>query len=333
MDRQLPFRERLTGLAAAAFRALKEGKWSAETAASLSNDEFFDLLGIPELTDAQAAHAKGLPGPLIEKRDGCHVWHPENFPRDDPRHGWTWDDCWKDAVALLGQRGGCSRLPRRSLRHPGGQADCFSPSAGQPVTPQTEESVLMSDDTKIGTIYFIGCDMGGWHTKKGDAVAVCRWDGQYLCCEDDDSESGSLFYPGDENGLLAETIGRASKEDARIIIGIDAALAWPVQFVKLVCQAPTADPSVCFKLGLAIDNPYLFRETDRFVKRTVLTGSKEMLLTPPGDKFGNNSSKAQALVEWIKTRLPDLYRPPFDRWDVLLARESRHTLIEILSCG
>ena len=102
VDRQLPFRERLTGLAAAAFRALKEGKWSAETAASLSNDEFFDLLGIPELTNAQAAHAKGLPGPLIAKRDGCHVWKPENFPEDDPRHGWTWDDCWKDAVALLG---------------------------------------------------------------------------------------------------------------------------------------------------------------------------------------------------------------------------------------
>ena len=102
VDRQLPFRERLTGLAAAAFRALKEGKWSAETAASLTNDEFFDLLGIPELTNARAAHAKGLPGPLIEKRDGCHVWKPESFAEDDPRHGWTWDDCWKDAVALLG---------------------------------------------------------------------------------------------------------------------------------------------------------------------------------------------------------------------------------------
>jgi hypothetical protein len=102
VDRQLPFRERLTGLAAAAFRALKEGKWSAESAASLSNDEFFDLLGIPELTSARAAHAKGLPGPLIAKRDGCHAWHPENFPEDDPRHGWTWDDCWNDAVALLG---------------------------------------------------------------------------------------------------------------------------------------------------------------------------------------------------------------------------------------
>ena len=104
VDRQLPFRERLTGLAAAAFRALKEGKWSAETAASLSNDEFFDLLGIPELTNAKAAHAKGMPGPLIEKRDGCHVWKPEDFPKNDPRHGWTWDDCWKDAVALLGSR-------------------------------------------------------------------------------------------------------------------------------------------------------------------------------------------------------------------------------------
>jgi hypothetical protein len=102
VDRELPFRERLTGLAAAAFRALKDGKWSAESAANLSNDEFFDILGIPELTSADAAKAKGLSGPLILARDGCHVWKPENFPPDDPRHGWTWDDCWRDAVALLG---------------------------------------------------------------------------------------------------------------------------------------------------------------------------------------------------------------------------------------
>ena len=102
LDRKLPFRERLTGLAATAFRALKEGKWSGESAASLRNDEFFEILGIPELTNAQAAHARGLSGPLIAKRDGCHVWKPENFPEDDPCHGWTWDDCWNDAVALLG---------------------------------------------------------------------------------------------------------------------------------------------------------------------------------------------------------------------------------------
>ncbi len=109
MDRPLPFRERLTGLAAAAFRALKDSRWSAESAASLSNDEFFALLGIPELTSAPAAHALGLPSPLIENRKGCHSWHPESFPPDDPRHGWTWDDCRNDAVALLGSEEAVSR--------------------------------------------------------------------------------------------------------------------------------------------------------------------------------------------------------------------------------
>jgi len=94
VDRQLPFRERLTGLAATAFRALKECKWSAESAAKLSNDEFFEIIGIPELTTG--------PEPLIKKRDGCHLWEPEKFAKDDPRYGWTWDHCWQDAVALLG---------------------------------------------------------------------------------------------------------------------------------------------------------------------------------------------------------------------------------------
>jgi len=102
VDRQLPFRERLTALAAAAFRALKDGKWSAESAATLTNDQFFAILGIPELTNAEAAHAAGHPGPLILKRPGCHTWTPENFPTDDPRHGWTWTDCWNDAITLLG---------------------------------------------------------------------------------------------------------------------------------------------------------------------------------------------------------------------------------------
>ena len=95
VDRHLPFRERLTGLAAAAFRALKEGKWSAETAAKLTNDEFFEIIGIPEMTSRART-------PLIRKRDGCHRWKPEEFGKDDPRHGWTWEDCWQDAVALLG---------------------------------------------------------------------------------------------------------------------------------------------------------------------------------------------------------------------------------------
>ena len=122
VDRQLPFRERLTGLAATAFRGLKEGKWSAESASSLSNDGFFDILGIPELTNADAAKAKGLPGPLILKREGCHVWKPENFSPDDPRHGWTWDDCWKDAVALLGSEEAVETYLLTSPRKPWNRA-------------------------------------------------------------------------------------------------------------------------------------------------------------------------------------------------------------------
>jgi hypothetical protein len=102
VDKHLPHRERLTGLAAAAFRALKEGKWFPESAAKLTNDEFFEIIGIPEMTSPSVAKAMTLPEPLILKRDGCHNWEPEKFGRDDPRHGWTWNDCWNDAVALLG---------------------------------------------------------------------------------------------------------------------------------------------------------------------------------------------------------------------------------------
>jgi hypothetical protein len=94
VDRTLPFRERLTGLAAAAFWTLKAGKWSAETVAKMNNDEFFEVIGVPEMTNG--------PEPLIRKRDGCHRWKPEEFGPDDPRHGWTWADCFSDAVALLG---------------------------------------------------------------------------------------------------------------------------------------------------------------------------------------------------------------------------------------
>ncbi|MCA9137173.1 MAG: hypothetical protein KDB00_10450 [Planctomycetales bacterium] len=102
VEQSLPFEERITGLAARGARALKDGKWSAATVGELSNDEFFEILGIPEMTSKKAATAKGLSGPLILKRGGCHSWHPERFTEDDPRYGWTWDHCRADAIALLG---------------------------------------------------------------------------------------------------------------------------------------------------------------------------------------------------------------------------------------
>jgi hypothetical protein len=114
VDKHLPYRERLTGLAAAAFGALKEGKWSAESAAKLTNDEFFEIIGIPEMTTG--------PEPLIRKRDGCHRWKPEEFGKDDPRHGWTWEHSWQDAVALLGSEEAVQNYIR-SENNEGGEAE------------------------------------------------------------------------------------------------------------------------------------------------------------------------------------------------------------------
>src|SRR5262249_7108820 len=92
IDKELDPGERLTNLAASAFRALKAGKWTATTAAAMSNDEVFALLGIPDMTAG--------PEPLIRRREGSHHWKPEEFGPEDTRHGWTWEDCLRDAAAL-----------------------------------------------------------------------------------------------------------------------------------------------------------------------------------------------------------------------------------------
>ncbi len=104
VDKELPYEERLTGLAARAFRKLKDGAWSAETVGDLSNDEFFEILGIPEITNDKAAQKKGHDRALIYKREGCHEWHPERFEKGDPRYGWTWEHCEADAIELLGSK-------------------------------------------------------------------------------------------------------------------------------------------------------------------------------------------------------------------------------------
>ena len=175
--------------------------------------------------------------------------------------------------------------------------------------------------------YFIGCDMGGWHTEKGDALAVCVWDGNEF--HHIEAEAGSFLYPIADEGVLARALSQAEEEKARIVIAIDAALGWPRKFVELVQQAHEGNHLPCFHLGCSTDNPYLYRETERFIKNRVLTGSKERPLTAPGDKFGNNCSKAQGLVAWLKKRLPDVYRPPFDTWDANAASSKKATIVEV----
>jgi len=176
-------------------------------------------------------------------------------------------------------------------------------------------------------MYFIGCDMGGWHTDDGDALAVCKWESGRLSHVS--AECGHFFYPVHRDGPLAQVIAKAKREGARVVVGIDAALAWPVRFMQLVQAAPQASHMADFDVGDAIDNPYLYRDTERFVKLHFLTGKNERPLTAPGDKFGNNSSKAQSLVAWLSQELADCYRPPFHRWCRETARSKDFSIIEV----
>jgi hypothetical protein len=63
------------------------------------------------------------PDPLIKKRDGCHRWTPEEFGKDDPRFGWTWDHCWQDAVALLGSEEAVQKYIKGKSGEPEGEGE------------------------------------------------------------------------------------------------------------------------------------------------------------------------------------------------------------------
>lgn len=177
------------------------------------------------------------------------------------------------------------------------------------------------------TTYFIGCDMGGWHTSRGDGLAICRWRNGTM--ESVHAEAGALYYPVASEASLAQHLTQALDEGARVVIAIDAALAWPVDFRDLVVAAPEAAYLPDFeRQDGALQNRHLYRDTERFVHAT--TGKQP--LTAPGDKFGNNSSKAQALTAWLAQHVLEadrvLYRPPFDEWDLEEARKATCTLIE-----
>lgn len=167
---------------------------------------------------------------------------------------------------------------------------------------------------------FIGCDMGGWHTKNGDALAVCWWNGKQWgqwCI------SGHHFYPVHKS--VKDLFDKLSGLDAKTVIAIDAALAWPLSFSKLVASADTASHIPSFEPTADMNNPYLYRETERFIR------DRHNLhpLSAAGDKFGNNSSKGQSLAAWFNTTLVELYRPPFSKASIADANNHRSSLIEV----
>ncbi|HVX15901.1 MAG TPA: hypothetical protein VHC22_32255 [Pirellulales bacterium] len=182
-------------------------------------------------------------------------------------------------------------------------------------------------NSRTRPIYFFGCDMGGWHNKDkagGDALAVCKWTSNGL--EHVEATADVTFYPVSGESVLNRKLTDALKENASVIVCVDAAFSWPEAFRRLVDEIPEGQHRFTFTLTDGISNPYLYRETDRFIKKHVL---KRNPLTAVGDKFGNNSSKAQALVRWFIDKLPDAYRPPFHAWERDRAGSNLHSIIEV----
>lgn len=181
-------------------------------------------------------------------------------------------------------------------------------------------------------IVFIGCDMGSW-LGTNDACAVCRFEKGRLSNEY--AQDGRLFYPLHEEVQRFVTSAIENPEH-RVVIGIDAALAWPTRFTSLVNSAPNMthlpNPALDPTRMSQIDNPYLFRETERFIRRACL--SKDPL-TAVGDKFGNNTTKAQILAASFRSLCSTsshqsrVYRPPFDCWDCDTATAAQVTIIEV----
>jgi hypothetical protein len=150
----------------------------------------------------------------------------------------------------------------------------------------------MKDVVNLQALYCLGCDMGGWHNdsdKAGDVFAALKWGGHSL--HHIEATAALSFFPVDGNSVVRKCLDAAKNDSARIVIGIDAALAWPYQFRRLVAEIPDGMHDFAFQLGKAIDNPYLYSQTERFIKQRVRIGSKEQPRTAVGDKFGNNSSK------------------------------------------
>lgn len=108
----------------------------------------------------------------------------------------------------------------------------------------------------------------------------------------------------------------------RTILGIDAALGWPVAFRTLVKGAlPLVDIAIGDK---SVNNTILYREIDRrvYIDTGLIPASSV------GELAGNAASKGQLATQWIRKNYR-AYMPPFDTWSTETFCRSTTTIIEV----
>lgn len=158
------------------------------------------------------------------------------------------------------------------------------------------------------TALAVGWDVGGWMGDK-QAVAVIGVDA-----------SGQWEHLGEPKtfriaeghlrlaGLVHEAWPELEALPSRVVVGIDAPLAFPEAFGALITGTLiNRTQAAPFALGQReLDNPLAYRETDRFISKA----HDKKPLSASFDRLGNNATLAMTLVNaWRSEGLSVL---PFD---------------------
>jgi len=151
--------------------------------------------------------------------------------------------------------------------------------------------------------YYIGWDVGAWHCDRNrrsrDSICVLEhevgkpqmkfvgvWRNNF---------SKRLLGVRDSQSFVADALilldSRFSHLDteSNIVLAIDAPLGFPTEFNALIQGKPTPK----FHAKNAIDNPYVYRETERFLR---LQDSTLHPLSPIQDQIGSQATKALHLI-------------------------------------
>jgi len=136
----------------------------------------------------------------------------------------------------------------------------------------------------------VGWDVGGWHGT-GNAVVVMRWDGARV----QRLGEGCRVLPAGVptlDAFVAAFCGAeavaALRTAARVVVGIDAPLGYPLAFRAFVASPATAGVEV-EPFAAFLDNPLAFRATDRAIAARF---PRKAPLSASFDKLGNPATVA-----------------------------------------
>lgn len=149
--------------------------------------------------------------------------------------------------------------------------------------------------------FFIGWDVGGWNcdrnSKSRDAIVILDQDRQIVgqpwrgnlresinLAATSEEWVSKLFELCWQSGLI---------EAARCIIAIDTPLGFSKAFVRLV-----RDRECAGEIGASHDNPYLFRETERYLLRHGMRP-----LSPVKDMIGSQATKGMHVLSRFAPRI------------------------------